>query len=508
VTYPGRRRPRATNLSTSRETADSIRRNALVSFASQMTTAAFTAFLTIFLVRRLGPHGFGLFGLALSLGTLASAPFDAGITGSAARFIAENRGKRVAVAAVVADALKLKAATSLVVSLALAAFAGLIGAAYGEPGLVWPLRGIALAVFGQGMVLFFAQAFVAQGKAVWNLPLFFWESAVETGASVCLVLLGGGAAGAAFGRGIGYVFGAALGLVIMVRLLGNRVLRAPISGPGTRRIGRYAGSLIVIEGAWILFGRIDSILIGAFLGAVSVGIYQAPRSLVTFLNYPGLAIANGVAPRLAYGRDEGPNVDALLTGIRVLLILYAALSAPLLVWAGPIVDVVLGPKYEDSANVLRALAPSIFLAGLAPLLTTSVAYLGQAPRRIPIGLGAVALNLAIDVVLIRSIGVVGAAIGTGIALAFYVGGHFWICKSILGFQLKPTFLTALRAGAASIAMTSVLLAIGDSNLSVGDWILGSLAGTAAFVAILLVTGEVTSMELARVRARVARRLVG
>jgi O-antigen/teichoic acid export membrane protein len=508
VTYPGRRRPRATNLSKSRETADSIRRNALVSFASQMTTAAFTAILTIFLVRRLGPHGFGLFGLALSLGTLASAPFDAGITGSAARFIAENRGKRVAVAAVVADALKLKAATSLVVSLALAAFAGLIGAAYGEPGLVWPLRGIALAVFGQGMVLFFAQAFIARGKAVWNVPLYLLESAVETGASVCLVLLGGGAAGAAFGRGIGYIFGAALGLAITVRLLGSTVLRAPVSGPGMRRISRYAGSLIVIEGAWMLSGSIDNILIGAFLGAVSVGIYQAPRSLVRFLNYPGLAIANGIAPRMTYSRDEGPNVQALLAGVRLLVIVYAALAAPLLVWSGPIVDVVLGPEYEDSANVLSALAPSVFLSGLAPLLTMSVAYLGQAPRRIPIALGTVALNVALDLVLIQTIGVVGAAIGTGVALAFYVVGHLWICKSILGFPLRPTIETAVRAGAASIAMASVLLAIGDSDLSSGDWILGGLAGTAALVAICLVTREVTAMELARVRAMVARRLVG
>jgi O-antigen/teichoic acid export membrane protein len=473
-----------------------------------MTTAAFTAFLTIFLVRRLGPHGFGIFGLALSLGTLASAPFDAGITGSAARFIAENRRQRALVVAVMADALKLKTATSLVFSLALVGFAGWIAAAFGEPDLVWPLRGIAVATFGQGMVVFFAQAFIARGKAVWNLPLYFMESAVETGASVCLVLLGGGAAGAAFGRGIGYVFGAVLGLTMTVRLLGTTVFRAPLSGPGMRRIGRYAGSLIVIEGAWVLFGRIDSILIGAFLGAASVGIWQAPRSLITFLNYPGLAIANGIAPRMTYSRDEGPNVEALLAGTRLLVILYAALTAPLLVWSGPIVDVVLGSKYEDSAKVLRALAPSVFVSGLAPLVSLSVAYLGQAPRRIPIGLGTVAINFALGVVLIWTIGVVGAAIGASVALAFYVLGHFWICKSILGFPLKPTIVSVLRAGAASLAMASVLLAIGDSDLSVADWIVGSLGGTAAFVATLLVTGEVTSIELARIRALVARRLVG
>jgi O-antigen/teichoic acid export membrane protein len=508
VSSPAPPRPSAAVVPKSQETPDTIRRNALVSFASQLTTAAFTAVLTLFLVRRLGPHGFGLFSLALSVGALASLPADAGITGSAARFIAENRGHRAAVAAVLADALKLKAATSLVVSLALAGFASLIAAAYSEPGLVWPLRGIALAVFGQGIVLLFAQTFVARGKAISNLPLFFWESAVETGASVCLVLLGSGATGAAFGRGIGYLFGASVGLVMAVRLLGSTVLRAPISGSGIRRIGSYAGSLAVIEGAWILFGRMDSLLLGAFLGAVSVGIYQAPRSLTGFLNYPGLAIANGIAPRLAYTREEGPKVDALLAGIRLLLILYGALAAPLLVWAGPIVDVVLGARYGDSAKVLRALAPAVVLSGLAPLLTMSVAYLGQAPRRIPIGLGTLVIGFVLDFVLIRTIGVVGAAIGTSVALAFYVAGHFWICRSILSFPLRPTILTALRAGAASIAMASVLLAIGDSDLSVGQWILGSLASTCAFAAVLVVTREVTLTELARARSFAAGRLLG
>jgi O-antigen/teichoic acid export membrane protein len=472
-----------------------------------MTTAAFTAFLTIFLVRELGPHGFGLFGLALSVGAVVSLPFDAGLTGSAARFIAEKRGQPAA-AAVVADAVRLKAPLSLVVSLALAAFAGLIAEAFGEPGLAWPLRGIAIAVFGQGMMLFFAQVFIARRKAVWNLPLFFGESAVETGATVCLVLLGGGAAGASFGRGIGYLLGAALGLLMTVRLLGSTVLRAPISSARMRRIGRYASSLVVIEGAWVLFARIDTLLLGALLGAVSVGIYQAPKSLITFLNYPGLAIAYGVAPRLAHSGEEGPNVKALLAGIRLILILYGAMTAALLVWAGPIVDVVLGSKYGDSTNVLRALAPAVFLAGLAPLLTTSVAYLGQAPRRIPIGVGTIAISFVLDFALIRSVGVVGAAIGTSVSLAFYVAGHFWICRSILGFSFRPTFVTALRAGGASVAMGIVLLAIGDSNLSVGEWILGGMAGASAFTAILVVTGEVTRMEIARARSLSLRRLLG
>jgi heme-degrading monooxygenase HmoA len=72
----------------------------------------------------------------------------------------------------------------------------------------------------------------------------------------------------------------------------------------------------------------------------------------------------------------------------------------------------LGPGYEESADVLRALTPYVFLAGLAPLVSLAVNFLGEARRRIPIALGAVAVNVAIDVTLIPRIGIVAGAIGT------------------------------------------------------------------------------------------------
>ena len=47
---------------------DTISRNTIFAFASQMTTAFFTAVLTVYLVRALGPSGFGTFALALGTG--------------------------------------------------------------------------------------------------------------------------------------------------------------------------------------------------------------------------------------------------------------------------------------------------------------------------------------------------------------------------------------------------------------------------------------------------------
>src|SRR5215210_9420325 len=96
--------------------AESIRRNAAFALAVQLTSAVFTATLTLVLVRTLSTQGYGIFALAVGVGAVATIPSDLGISASAARFIAEHRDDPGAVGSVLARALKLKVAISAAVS--------------------------------------------------------------------------------------------------------------------------------------------------------------------------------------------------------------------------------------------------------------------------------------------------------------------------------------------------------------------------------------------------------
>ena len=173
-----------------------------------MMSAAFTAVLTLFLVRALGPKDYGVFALALGVGSLALIPSDFGISQATARFLAEYRWDRSAVAAVVSDALRLKLFVSAVTCLLLAALAGPIAAAYDTEALTWPIRILALSIFGQDMLLLYDQVMEADRRVTVYLRVAGAESFVETVASIGLVLAGLGAAGAMAGRAGGYLFGA------------------------------------------------------------------------------------------------------------------------------------------------------------------------------------------------------------------------------------------------------------------------------------------------------------
>ena len=470
-----------------------IRRNVWLALAAQVTTGIFTAALTLYLVRALGPASFGMFALALGMGEIAFRVADLGIPFSTSRFLAERRRDGSAVAALLSDALRLKLVTSIVVAAVLFAVAGLIADAYGKPALTWPLRAVAIAGLGQGVMMLYVSAFIGLGLIAINLRVFFLESLVETAAAAGLVLAGAGVVGATFGRAIGYLAGALITLVVVWRLYGRSAFGRRPGGTG-REIMRYAVPLFITNGTYTVYAQLDTLLVGAILGTTAAGIFSAPLRLVIPLSYVGQAIANAVAPRQARGSSEEPNIAAFKASLRWVFIFQSALLAPLIVWPRPIVSLLFGQPYTGSVEVLRVLSLFIFLRGIGPLITTTVNYLGRARQRIPIIAGALAVDLVVDLTLLPWIGVVGGAVGAGVADLIYVPLHLWICKRELRFSITPLALTLFRALLAAGAAALVLLAVGTNHLSAGEWLLGGMLAAAALVAVLVLTGEITPAE--------------
>jgi O-antigen/teichoic acid export membrane protein len=469
----------------------------MFAFASQMATAFFTAVLTVYLVRALGPSGFGTFALALGITGLVLRPSDLGTTQSAARFVAERHGDTEGIVGVLGMALRTRLLTAAAIAVTLFAFAGLISNAYNAPELAWPLRGVAVALFGQSVMRFVVVTIVALRRTSQSFTLVLSESALECSATIVLVLIGGGATGAAFGRAVGYAFGGVLGVLLLGRLLG----RSPLFGTGTSPVTRrefmsYSGAMFIVVGAFTAFTQVDVLLIGAILSTSAVGLFSAPLRLIGFLAYPAQAVSQGVTPRLARRRiDRPPNLIALERAIRYIVILQAALVAIVTVWADPIVRLALGSKFSESAPALRALAPYVFLTGFGPVLTSALNFMGEGRRRIPIAIGTLGVNAAIDVVLIPEIGILGAAVGTDVGYGLYAGAHLWLCHRLLGLPLKPIAASTARALLAAGAMAAFLALAGTGSLSPLECLAGLAAGGAAFGAVLLVTREVSPGEL-------------
>jgi O-antigen/teichoic acid export membrane protein len=482
-------------------------RNTLFSFASQVIGAVFTMGLTLFLVRKLGPTNYGVLALAVSVGVVLLLVSDFGIPHAAARFTAEDPTDRVHVAAVLRTALGLKLIASAVMVIALVLFAPLIADAFGTDELTLPLRLMAIAVAAQGIGGLFLAWFTALGRISLNLRYAVVESTFETASSVSLVLLGGGAAGAVAGRAIGFTVAGILAAALAVRLAGWPAMRAASErGFPAREIAGYGVVLVLINTAIAIFGRLDVLIIGAILGPAPAGQYDAADRITTFLMYPGIAVAAGFAPRLARGRGSIGDPALFMRSFRYTLLFYLFLAAPTLVWAKPIVGLLLGDAFSGSASVLAALAPAVVLFGTGEVLAVGVNYLGAARSRVPLAIGALLINAVIDVILVPEIGITAGAIGTGVALVVYVGGHIRICQRTMGVSFANLIPTAARGLAAAAVAAGVLFAFGTEHLSILDWVAGAILAPLGFLSVLVLLRELKPDELRTAMGLIRRQL--
>lgn len=489
---------------------ESLRRGTAWSLTAQLATALGTAVLTLYLVRALGPAGFGIFALAISIGGLILEPSDFGISVATARAVAIHREDPRQVRIDLRAGVRLRLVASGLVAAALVALAAPIAGAYGEPALAWPLRWIALTVFAQGLLGFYRGVAGSLRSQSLGFRMVASESAAETVASIALVALGFGAAGAAAGRATGYLVGALVAIWLTVRRVGPHLLRRGDGdgdgGAARRGIAAYARSLFALDLAFAVSAQLATLLIGAFLNVAAVAFFAAPIRLITFLGYPGLSLANALAPRLAGDGGRLPDPRVLELSLRRLIVFQGLLLPPLIAWSEPIVRLLLGRHFAESASVLRALVPYVFFAGLIPVVTLSMSYLGHAALRLRISLVSIVLGVVLLLVLLPTAGLTGAAIATGIDAAYLALAHLWFLHSRAGLALAPLAVTTARVLPAVAASSLVLVALGTSAVPApGTWVAAALACPIVYLTALIATRELSVAELRAAAGRLLRR---
>ena len=486
--------------------SESVSRGTGFALGAQLTGAALTAVLFIYLGRALSPEDYGNFAFALSVALVATLLSDLGVSASAARFIAERRGDLPGSSAVLRSALRIKLALGAATALGLVALAHPICSVLGSPGATAPLRWVAISLIGQSLFLLLFAAFEAVGRLKLRLVAATVESVTEVSASVALVALGAGATGAGLGRAVGYAVGGVVGLVLAFRIFDRRSSTAPRFR--ARTLMAYAGPLLLVDAAFRVFSSLDVLLISAVLGGgAQVAAFELPLRLAAFLDYPAAALSSAVAPRLARG-GAGPDLGAFQKAMRVAIILQCATVPFLLAWSEAIVHLLFGDRYPEASGVLRAFTPYVLLAGVAQLVTVGVNYLGLAWRRVPFAVAMLVVNVIVSLTLLPRIGIVAGAIGTSAAYLVWVPAHVYLLRIHAGLPLGAIARTTLRALIAAAATTAVLLAFGTGELGPVRMVLGGAVALAAYVVTLVVVREVRRGELATAARAVRSALPG
>ena len=272
----------------------------------------------------------------------------------------------------------------------------------------------------------------------------------------------------------------ALVVLIAARSGGLAFRPGPRGMPAGAAHGHVA-SVFATDRSPALTRSVSVLLLAAYSGPFASGIFMAPAALAGVGHYVGCVTANRVTPRLAKGVPQPMSAT-----LRALIAFQCLLLAPVVVWARPITELLLGTRYAQSADVLRGLAPFVFFAGLAPLAARGVDG-ADVSRRLLIYAGTLAIAVAGVSSSSRAAGWLGARSPPTSRSAFTPLRTCGACRRRFNLRTRAVVWAVASAVTAAGAMGIVLTVVGTKDLTVVDWVRGGVGGLLAYVAMLVFT---------------------
>lgn len=425
-----------------------------MTIAARALAAIASAATGLLVPRALSLEQYGQYGIAVGVAGILVILSDLGLTTSSARSIAGGQMTlallgRVAVVRLIAAL----AAASLLVMWGIAAEAA--GSTSMEPAYVIAAAGFVLAASAVGVASGLLPA-LREIRALTFITVL--QPVLEVAAVAGAIALGLGGRGIILASASAAGIAGLIGIAVVIRAL-HRAGLPTVRPTAPRELFSYGRAMFIVGIAFSAFGQVDQLMLWAFHGAADAAPYIACWRLVTLLHLPGFAAATVIAPRLARAHErERREYLAWTTRLAVTYVGGIAIAGAV---APQLVPALLGPRYADAGNVLRALSLYAVLLGIAPLVTMTANYLGGARERVRLGLAALTVNIVLDLALVPPFGVYGAAIATSVAFLLYMAGHARLTWGLFPrVESARSYLPDLRVVAATM-----LLALGSGIIA-------------------------------------------
>lgn len=425
-------------------------------FAAKIIAVVAAGLLTVILARLLEPDDYGLLFLAISVLGMIEMFSKLGIAKSAARYVSTYKETDPGqLRGIFRFSFLLNILTIGVVCIALLLGYEQIARLVGEPEL-GPLLvvGVCYIVFHtlDQFVRTVLQGFEAIKPASVLLSV---ASSLRLLFAVGLVFLGYGAVGALLGYIISYAVTVVIGLGYLYVRLYKTVPSAEIETGIRRRIVEYTAPLTLTSAADVLDKRLDTILVGFFIGPVGVAYYTIGKQVIQFVETPMAALGFTLSPTYEAQKAKGNTEvaakiyeEALTHG----LLLYIPAAAGLILVAEPLVMEAFGTEYLGAVVVLQVLALYAVLRAIMKITSNGLDFLGRARERAIIkGITSI-LNVALNIVLIPLMGVVGAAIATVITYSIFAAANLYIMHLELEFRVPYV----IRRTGSAVLITAVM----------------------------------------------------
>jgi O-antigen/teichoic acid export membrane protein len=250
-----------------------------------------------------------------------------------------------------------------------------------------------------------------------------YQSVMTIVLTVALVHFGYGVEGAVTGMVIPQVL---LGLFSLLAVW--RSMNRPAEGqslPVLRKLLWFGLFVVLGNGVYMLFYRIDSILIGHYWDEVEVGIYAIAGTLsglVPLIPNAIQMVTQATIPKY-WGRGESHNIENLMNrAMKYTAMLIMPISFAGIMLSRDLITIIFGEEYVSATVPLQILLASFAFGGIFTAVGTALSSTNWIHISFIIGTVQVVVNTALCVVLIPRLGMNGAAAAT--AATHVVGNLF------------------------------------------------------------------------------------
>ena len=176
--------------------------------------------------------------------------------------------------------------------------------------------------------------------------------------------------------------------------------------------------LFVNSLATVIYVNSDITMLGFFTNDQQVGVYSFSSKIYNMVKYLINAILVVTVPRLAFilGNDENNYKRYLNNIFNVLILILAPCVAGLCLLSKPIIMLLGGEQYLSGNSSLIVLSFSLIFALIASVFSNCILIINRLEKRCLVGtITSAAVNVALNFILIPTIGITGAAITTVLA---------------------------------------------------------------------------------------------
>ncbi|WP_170158493.1 flippase [Aquisalibacillus elongatus] len=395
-----------------------------MTLSRQIVNMGISFVLILIIARILGPEGQGMYSLVILLPNLLVTFLNLGIGVSGVYFIGKQKYSTEEIIKTNVTLAKWLSLFSIIIGITIITFfSEVFFEGIGNSQLYLILSIIPLMFINQ-----FLQT-VFQGKQdfkAFNSILLFGEIINLVFVIILVWILSIGLTGAIIAFATGHITRSLLIIYLVKSVYNYRLSNVKMSFSYLKESLKFGLKTHMSNILAFINYRVDLLIISYFLGPAAVGIYVISVNVVERLWVVPKSVSTVLLPKISNTSSIGKKNLVTSTVSRIILFVSVLMALVMYLISDIAINILFGESYEQSSILLKILLVGIISGAPAKIIANDFAGRGKPELNLYISIFTVLSNILLNILLIPTYGLIGAAVATSITYSIN-----WLVKIVI-----------------------------------------------------------------------------